>query len=143
MWCASYRYKSAENNNGVLSKALSDSNRKSWLKVLRTRVGKTFKKSDSDSKFLHSTLPIILNRLTELICWARSTDTCLPYINYFIFLEPTGLPESKYLRVGNKNFYFDIGSNNRGIFLRISEVQNKKPNKFQFYNFILFYLGSS
>lgn len=32
------------------------------------------------------------------------------------------LPESKYLRVGNKNFYFDIGSNDRGIFLRISEV---------------------
>jgi len=40
-------------------------------------------------------------------------------------IEPTELPESKYLRVGNKNFYFDIGSNNRGIFLRISEV---RPN---------------
>lgn len=24
--------------------------------------------------------------------------------------------------MGNKNFYFDIGSNNRGVFLRISEV---------------------
>jgi hypothetical protein len=40
-------------------------------------------------------------------------------------IEPTELPESKYLRVGNKHFYFDIGSNNRGIFLRISEV---RPN---------------
>ncbi|CAF3810420.1 unnamed protein product [Rotaria sp. Silwood1] len=39
--------------------------------------------------------------------------------------EPAELPESKYLRVGNKNFYFDTGSNNRGVFLRISEV---RPN---------------
>ena len=37
-------------------------------------------------------------------------------------VEPAELPASKNLRVGNKNFYFDIGSNNRGIFLRISEV---------------------
>ncbi len=44
-----------------------------------------------------------------------------PHLLY-IFLEPAELPESKYLHVGNKNFYFDIGSNNRGIFLRISEV---------------------
>ncbi|CAF1215451.1 unnamed protein product [Rotaria sp. Silwood1] len=40
-------------------------------------------------------------------------------------IEPAELPESKYLRVGNKNFYFDTGSNNRGVFLRISEV---RPN---------------
>ncbi|CAF2859944.1 unnamed protein product [Rotaria sp. Silwood2] len=37
--------------------------------------------------------------------------------------EASKLPESKYLHVGNKNFYFDIGSNNRGVFLRISEVR--------------------
>lgn len=40
-------------------------------------------------------------------------------------IEPSELPASKNLRVGNKNFYFDIGSNDRGIFLRISEV---RPN---------------
>jgi hypothetical protein len=40
-------------------------------------------------------------------------------------IEPAELPESKYVHVGNKNFYFDIGSNDRGIFLRISEV---RPN---------------
>ena len=44
---------------------------------------------------------------------------------YLFVLEPAELPESKYLRVGNKNFYFDIGSNDRGIFLRISEVKTK------------------
>jgi hypothetical protein len=38
-------------------------------------------------------------------------------------IEPAELPESKYLHVGNKNFYFDIGSNNRGVFLRVSEVR--------------------
>ncbi|CAF0777461.1 unnamed protein product [Didymodactylos carnosus] len=38
-------------------------------------------------------------------------------------IEPAELPESKYLRAGNKNFYFDVGSNNRGVFLRISEVK--------------------
>ena len=32
------------------------------------------------------------------------------------------LPESKYLRVENKVFYFDVGSNRRGVYLRISEV---------------------
>ena len=42
-----------------------------------------------------------------------------------IFIEPAVLPESKSIRVGNKTFYFDIGSNTRGIFLRISEVKKK------------------
>ena len=39
-------------------------------------------------------------------------------------LEPADLPESKSLHVGNKNFYFDIGLNDRGVFLRISEVRS-------------------
>jgi hypothetical protein len=38
-------------------------------------------------------------------------------------IEPAELPDSRYVHVGNKNFYFDIGSNNRGVFLRISEVR--------------------
>ncbi|CAF1097361.1 unnamed protein product [Adineta steineri] len=33
-------------------------------------------------------------------------------------------PSNKYVHVGNKNFYFDVGSNNRGVFLRISEVRS-------------------
>lgn len=32
------------------------------------------------------------------------------------------LPEGRHMRVDNKNFYFDIGQNNRGIYMRISEV---------------------
>lgn len=32
------------------------------------------------------------------------------------------LPEGRYMRVDSKNFYFDIGQNNRGIYMRISEV---------------------
>ncbi|XP_034951937.1 transcriptional activator protein Pur-beta isoform X3 [Chelonus insularis] len=33
------------------------------------------------------------------------------------------LPEGRYMRVDNKKFYFDIGQNNRGIYMRISEVK--------------------
>lgn len=32
------------------------------------------------------------------------------------------LPEGKQFRVDNKVFYFDIGQNDRGVFMRISEV---------------------
>ncbi|CAG5116339.1 unnamed protein product [Candidula unifasciata] len=34
------------------------------------------------------------------------------------------LPESKFMRVENKMFYFDVGSNRRGVYLRVSEVRN-------------------
>lgn len=32
------------------------------------------------------------------------------------------LPEGRHIRVDNKIFYFDIGQNNRGVFMRVSEV---------------------
>ncbi|XP_064635904.1 transcriptional activator protein Pur-alpha-like isoform X2 [Lineus longissimus] len=34
------------------------------------------------------------------------------------------LPESRSMRVENKTFYFDVGSNRRGVFMRISEVRS-------------------
>ncbi|XP_067940688.1 transcriptional regulator protein Pur-beta-like isoform X2 [Watersipora subatra] len=34
------------------------------------------------------------------------------------------LPESKSMRVENKMFYFDIGQNNRGTYMRVSEVRS-------------------
>ncbi|XP_031630893.1 transcriptional activator protein Pur-beta isoform X2 [Contarinia nasturtii] len=34
------------------------------------------------------------------------------------------LPEGRHMKVQNKNFYFDIGQNNRGIYMRISEVKS-------------------
>ena len=33
-----------------------------------------------------------------------------------------GLPEPQSMRVENKMFYFDIGQNRRGVFMRVSEV---------------------
>jgi len=36
------------------------------------------------------------------------------------------LPEGRYMRVDSKNFYFDIGQNNRGIYMRISEVRARE-----------------
>ncbi|CAH1241058.1 PURA [Branchiostoma lanceolatum] len=38
--------------------------------------------------------------------------------------EQPELPEGRHMRVENKNFYFDIGSNNRGVYMRISEVKS-------------------
>lgn len=39
--------------------------------------------------------------------------------------EVTGsLPESKSLRADGKIFYFDLGQNNRGVYVRITEVKN-------------------
>jgi len=39
---------------------------------------------------------------------------------------PDELPEPQSLRVENKMFYFDIGHNRRGTFMRISEVRRQK-----------------
>ena len=33
-----------------------------------------------------------------------------------------GLPEGRHVKVDNKNFYLDIGQNNRGVYMRISEA---------------------
>lgn len=46
-------------------------------------------------------------------------------INLFLFLYFSfkgDLPEERHMKVDNKNFYFDIGQNNRGVYMRISEV---------------------
>ena len=34
------------------------------------------------------------------------------------------LPEGQHFRTENKKFYFDIGQNNFGVFMRISEVKS-------------------
>jgi len=39
--------------------------------------------------------------------------------------EPQQLPDFKEMRIERKRFYFDCGSNDRGSFLRISEVTNR------------------
>lgn len=49
-----------------------------------------------------------------MICW--------DLICVFPFRFKGELPEGRHMKVQNKNFYFDIGQNNRGIYMRISEV---------------------
>lgn len=46
-------------------------------------------------------------------------------MRYLLFVLDifSDLPQSKVLFVGNKTFYFDVGSNRFGVFLRISEVR--------------------
>lgn len=34
------------------------------------------------------------------------------------------LPEGKHIRIDNKKFYFDVGQNNMGIYMRVSEVSD-------------------
>ena len=47
--------------------------------------------------------------------YPRTDGTCI--------MNQGELPEGRHMRVENKNFYFDIGQNNRGIYMRISEVK--------------------
>ena len=70
--------------------------------------------------FLVVVLDKIIRKEKDISCNLNSlNDVCV----LFIFVEGQGeLPESKYLRVENKVFYFDVGSNRRGVYLRISEV---------------------
>ena len=42
--------------------------------------------------------------------------------DWMLWGTPDDLPEPQSLRVENKMFYFDIGHNRRGTFMRISEV---------------------
>jgi len=39
--------------------------------------------------------------------------------------EPQELPDFQEMRIERKRFYFDCGNNDRGSFLRISEVTNR------------------
>jgi len=56
----------------------------------------------------------VRNVLTEMIEEFGQTDE-----------QPEELPEFQELRVEKKRFYFDCGSNDRGSFVRISEVTNR------------------
>lgn len=47
------------------------------------------------------------------------------------------LPESRSMRVENKMFYFDVGSNRRGVYLRVSEVGSCYLHKFVFLSCIV------
>ena len=37
------------------------------------------------------------------------------------------LPEGRHIRIDNKKFYFDVGQNNLGVYMRISEVRHFFP----------------
>lgn len=48
--------------------------------------------------------------------------------DYGIEEEPTELPEGTSLTVDNKRFFFDVGSNKYGVFMRVSEVKPSYRN---------------
>lgn len=43
--------------------------------------------------------------------------------DYGVDEEPAELPEGTSLTVDNKRFFFDVGSNKYGVFMRVSEVK--------------------
>ena len=62
---------------------------------------------------------VLCNQMT----WDKPTlFLCLKCEISFSSEPQNDLPESKSMRVENKMFYFDVGSNRRGVYLRVSEV---------------------
>jgi len=47
------------------------------------------------------------------------------------------LPDGRHMRVDNKNFYFDVGQNNRGIYMRISEVTTTASLNYSSLNYLI------
>lgn len=61
--------------------------------------------------------------------------------SFLLFRFKGELPEGRHMKVHNKNFYFDIGQNNRGIYMRISEVRVVDPTlKFVVFFYSIFKL---
>ncbi|CAF0940564.1 unnamed protein product [Adineta ricciae] len=122
---------SIDNDEQVRSAVISRDDRKYYLDLRENERGKFLRISMVGSNTPRSQIAIPAQGVQEI--W----ETLAKLIEEFgneddrdsietpPAIEPTELPASKNLRVGNKNFYFDIGSNNRGVFLRISEV---RPN---------------
>lgn len=46
-------------------------------------------------------------------------------IRSFVIGAIPDLPEAKVMFAGNKTFYFDVGTNRYGVFLRISELRSR------------------
>jgi hypothetical protein len=71
---------------------------------------------------------VINDNLSEMMMDVTGNGRTVSTVSHWKFLfvsiwQRLGeLPEGRHLRVENKNFYFDIGQNNRGIYMRISEV---------------------
>ena len=59
--------------------------------------------------------------VNELSTSSTSSINLTPFYNFFPGFRDT-LPEGTNFRVENKKFYFDIGQNKIGVFMRISEV---------------------
>ena len=48
-------------------------------------------------------------------------------------VSDASLPEAREVRAGGKRFYFDVLQNDRGVFLKLSEVLSFKFANFKFY----------
>jgi len=93
---------------------LKENQRGRFLRVSEQQVSQTIPRGGPRSQIAIPAQGMIEFRdaLTELLEEFGTDDQ-----------EPQNdLPESKSMRVENKMFYFDVGSNRRGVYLRVSEV---------------------
>ncbi|XP_070564787.1 transcriptional regulator protein Pur-beta-like isoform X2 [Ptychodera flava] len=103
------------------SEMIKKDNRRYYLDLKENNRGRFLKVSQTINRGprTHIALPAqglvdIKNALTEILDEFGTDDGGEP---------EQDLPEGRHIRVDNKNFYFDIGSNHRGVYMRISEVQ--------------------
>lgn len=121
----------ASNNNGFLkSKVMRRKNRRYFVDLKENNRGRflrvTQTTTDSDGQRSHIALPVqgideFKSTLTELLneYGHDANDGSV---------SPNRLPEGTQIRSERKMLYFDIGQNERGIFMRITEVKREMRN---------------
>ncbi|XP_062504789.1 transcriptional activator protein Pur-beta-like isoform X1 [Corticium candelabrum] len=89
-------------------------NKRFFLDLKENERGRFLRISQSVSFGQRSQVAIPASGIKELIA---------AVIDLLTHFGPEDLGESRDLRIDGKKFYFDVGSNERGVYLRISEVQ--------------------
>jgi hypothetical protein len=89
-------------------------NKRFFLDLKENERGRFLRISQSVSFGQRSQVAVPASGIREL------TAAVMDLLTHF---GPEDLGESRDLRIDGKKFYFDVGSNERGVYLRISEVQ--------------------
>uniref|UniRef100_A0A915KJQ6 Pur-alpha n=1 Tax=Romanomermis culicivorax TaxID=13658 RepID=A0A915KJQ6_ROMCU len=121
----------ASNNNGFLkSKIMRRKNRRYFVDLKENNRGRflrvTQTTTDSDGQRSHIALPVqgideFKSNLAELLSeYGHDANDGS--------VSPSRLPEGTQIRSERKMLYFDIGQNERGIFMRITEVKREIRN---------------
>lgn len=107
----------------IKSEVMSKDNRRYYLDMKENNRGRFLRVSQSNVNGPRSVVVIPAQGIVEF------RDALTKLLEEFdvhedVSVAEPGLPEGRQFRVENKVFYFDIGQNNRGIFMRVSEVKS-------------------